>query len=237
VRIKDPVMLAGLVSLAFFLPLVGAAVAADGALSEALDRVVPVVVVDPGHGGKDKGVVSADGVEEKDVSRDLAVQIQDECRRRGKIKVVLTRSTDKNLEALARTGLANGEKANAFVSLHFNASFSPFASGVQVYYCRGDESLIGESGFRPWQGVAASHRLESQRLSVSLAAALGSGDDAVKELAAPFLQGIDMPAAMVEVAFLSNELELAIVNEESEAIALRIVEALESFFAGKTGEE
>lgn len=203
----------------------------------AAKQAVPVVVIDAGHGGRDTGVVSGDGVREKDLCLELALKIQDECRRRGSIRVMLTRSADKGLGALERVSLANAEKAGAFLSIHFNASFSPFAGGPRAFYCKGGEEDTGGGSFRRWESVATAHRLESRRLALGLIESLGGSAENLAEIDAPFLQGLDMPAALVEVAFLSNELELAIVREEEDSICERIVGALEAFFAGREGEE
>ncbi len=219
--------LAGLTGLAFFLSL---AIGSPASTSGAGNQVLPVIVIDPGHGGKDAGVIGADGVKEKDVCLELAIKIQDECRRRGDLRVILTRDTDEKLSALERVSLANREKANAFISIHFNASFSPFASGQRIYYCRGDDSAQGNGGFRRWQGVAAAHWPESRRLASLLTESLGAGEDSLLEINSPILQGVDMPAVLVEVAFLSTELELEIIREKEEAILLSILGALESFF-------
>ena len=221
--------LAGLVSLAFFLFL-------PGASGEETGGSLPLVVIDPGHGGKDRGAVSADGVREKDLSLAIALKVQDECRRRGMVRVVLTRATDKYLDGLARVGLANAEKAQAFVSLHFDASFSPFARGTSAFYCAGVAGSADSGSFRRWESVAAAHAASSRRLALILAESLGGSEENLGESDAPCLQGLDMPAALVEIAFLTYELELGIVQEEAESISLRIVDALEAFL-GVTGEE
>ena len=76
-----------------------------------------------------------------------------------------------------------------------------------------------------------------RHLALGLIESLGGSAENLAEIDAPFLQGLDMPAALVEVAFLSNELELAIVREEEDSICERIVGALEAFLAGREGEE
>ncbi len=92
------------------------------------------VVIDPGHGGKDPGASGVDGLQEKDlvlaVSKRLAALLRNE----PNVDVVLTRSDDRFLSLEERTGFANAQGADLFVSVHANASTNPGLSGVEVYY-------------------------------------------------------------------------------------------------------
>ena len=56
------------------------------------------------------------------------------------------------------------------------------------------------------------------------------------EIDSPFLQGVNMPAALIEVAFLSTELELEIMREKEDANILSIIGALEAFFDKDNGQ-
>jgi N-acetylmuramoyl-L-alanine amidase len=97
------------------------------------------VVIDPGHGGVDEGTVySGRGgrVTEKDVTLLLARQTAKKLRAQG-FETFLTRDSDQDLALSARTALANRMKADAFISIHMNASGTPGAKdayGIETYF-------------------------------------------------------------------------------------------------------
>ena len=121
--------------------------------SEALRRAgkrLPgkVVVIDPGHGGDDKGHV-VNGLAESEVAADLSARIEGRLAATG-VRTFQTRgpSTDHNLTEQERAAFANASGANLLVSLHVDAHPNPEASGVATYYYGGDRpgtiSVIGE---------------------------------------------------------------------------------------------
>lgn len=93
-----------------------------------------IVVLDPGHGGRDSGAVGDNGVEEKDVVLDLALRIQEMIHKKAaNIEVYLTRDKDVFLPLRKRTEIAEKYHADLFVSLHVNANPSSSARGFSVY--------------------------------------------------------------------------------------------------------
>jgi N-acetylmuramoyl-L-alanine amidase len=95
-----------------------------------------VVVVDPGHGGIDRGGVPGLSLAEKELTLDTATRLARILRSRGGIKVVMTRDADTFVSLSARTALANryaGEDA-VFVSIHYNAGPREGAYGIETYY-------------------------------------------------------------------------------------------------------
>lgn len=91
--------------------------------------------VDPGHGGKDPGAVS-NGIRESDIVLVYADALATELRRRGH-SVLQTRTGDEFVELSGRAACANAQRADAFVSLHCNASNSAAACGAWVIHCQG----------------------------------------------------------------------------------------------------
>lgn len=121
--------------------------------SEALRRAgkrLPgkVVVIDPGHGGGDKGHV-ANGLAESEVVSDLASRIEGRLAATG-VRTFLTRGpvADHDPSERERASFANASGANLVISLHVDAHPNPEASGVASYYFGGDRpgtiSAIGE---------------------------------------------------------------------------------------------
>lgn len=98
------------------------------------DARLPLVVLDPGHGGHDPGATSPhSGKREKDVTLALARAIRDELVATGRVRVALTRSDDRFLVLEERYGIARRMKADLFISLHADAAESQEAHGASVY--------------------------------------------------------------------------------------------------------
>ncbi len=94
-----------------------------------------VVVIDPGHGGKDFGAIGKYGTREKDITLKIARKLKKKLERKIKgIKVILTRNKDKTMKLKERTDIANKAGADLFVSIHCNATLSRKHHGVETYF-------------------------------------------------------------------------------------------------------
>lgn len=94
-----------------------------------------IIVIDPGHGGKDSGAVGVNGILEKDVVLKIAKQIVvlNETVFKNQFEIYLTRYKDTLISLGDRTKLAKILKADIFISLHCNYSDNPNARGFEVY--------------------------------------------------------------------------------------------------------
>ncbi len=92
-----------------------------------------IVVIDPGHGGKDSGAVGADNTKEKNVVLQIAKRLKKKIDAMPDMKAILTRSTDKYISLRGRLRLARKYKADLFVSIHADAFHSPRARGSSVF--------------------------------------------------------------------------------------------------------
>jgi N-acetylmuramoyl-L-alanine amidase len=101
--------------------------------------IQPIVVLDPGHGGVETGAVGPSGLEEKDVTLDLARRLKPLLERQG-LTVVLTRDEDRVMPLDDRTAIANQNRAELFVSLHVNASKRKSAVGAETYFLSTDST-------------------------------------------------------------------------------------------------
>jgi len=103
-----------------------------------------VLVIDPGHGGKDYGAPGAKS-KEKNINLDVALLFGDLVSAKyPDVKVIFTRRTDQFVELKERSDLANREKADLFISIHSNASASRSPYGAETYslgLARTDENL------------------------------------------------------------------------------------------------
>lgn len=94
----------------------------------------PIVVIDPGHGGRDPGAVAVSGgVAEKDLTLALARELRDRLVERGRVRVALTRDSDRYLTLEQRASVARGLGASLFLSLHMDSAPNPLARGASVY--------------------------------------------------------------------------------------------------------
>ena len=186
------------------------------------------IVIDPGHGGKDRGAMGPTGLKEKDVTLDMARRLQRALNRAGNYEVRLTRAGDSSISLKARTGIANNFKADLFISLHLNAIPAHNARGSETYYLSLEEDQAFDAAHYNtdameeesqdeeadelelilWDMAQAKHLEDSFRFAKyvqdefnSLAGIRSRG---VKQAPMKVLKGAQMPAVLVEVAFVTN---------------------------------
>ncbi|WP_373474508.1 N-acetylmuramoyl-L-alanine amidase [Sphingorhabdus sp.] len=103
-------------------------------ISGPKDMTLPLVVLDAGHGGHDPGAISPHGGQyEKEVTLAIARSIRTELLKTGRIRVALTRDSDKFLVLQDRYGIARKMKADLFISIHADSAENPEATGGTVY--------------------------------------------------------------------------------------------------------
>ncbi|MCM3715465.1 N-acetylmuramoyl-L-alanine amidase [Alkalihalobacillus oceani] len=150
-----------------------------------------VIVVDPGHGGRDPGA-GAHGVREKDVVLNVGLKLKRKLEAAG-ATVVMTRSSDTFIELSQRVAIANNRNADAFVSIHGNSAGSSSASGTETYW------HVNYSG------------AESKRLATAIQSemikTLNTRDRGVKEGNFQVIRNTKMPSVLVELGFLTNQAE------------------------------
>lgn len=197
---------------------------------EAVRRSVRKVVLDPGHGGRDPGAVGVGGIREKDITLDIARKLARRLRQGMGADVVLTRDRDVSMSLKARTNVATREAADLFVSIHSNASRDRAAAGLETYYLdhrTTDRAILKlaarENGTSLRKVKDLDYILSDMKLSglacytPVLADKLQSGlvrkvrprygrvrDLKVKKGPFYVLTVGDMPAALVELFFVSN---------------------------------
>jgi N-acetylmuramoyl-L-alanine amidase len=95
---------------------------------------VHVIVVDPGHGGRDVGAVGRRGTLEKDVNLTVAKALAAALRAEGRYEVYLTRTSDDFVSLGERAKFADRVHADLFISIHCNAALTPRSNGFEVYF-------------------------------------------------------------------------------------------------------
>jgi len=201
-------------------------------LIRALGLKVGRVVIDPGHGGHDKGSIGPGGLLEKELVLDVAQRLGKLIEDRLGSEVIYTRDDDKFIPLESRTEMANENKADLFLSIHANSSPFPAVSGIETYYLNfsstreamdlasrenaGAQKSIHELGEIIEKITKHDKAEESREFAGKMQTALYSA--AVRSNAAarnrgvkkaPFvvLIGASMPSILVEIGFVSNSRE------------------------------
>lgn len=181
-----------------------------------------VIAIDPGHGGSDPGAVGPSGTQEKTVTLAVAQKVQALLEKAG-ARVIMTRQTDRDVYGPNASGadelgarVAAAGNADIFISIHANSFTSPTAGGTATYYYRKSlydvilaqnlqDNLI-QTGNRTDRGISAANFYVIKRSA--------------------------MPAALVELAFISNPEEEALLGSPDfqQRMAQGIYQGIDKFF-------
>jgi N-acetylmuramoyl-L-alanine amidase len=202
-----------------------------------IDTSLKIIVLDPGHGGKDPGAIGFSKKNfEKDIVLSVAKKLKTMLEENLNVTVLLTREDDSFVSLQDRTKFANRNKANLFISLHCNAHSRVSAKGVEVFYlstaktddARAVEALENAVVYEYEGGTEAvkryddlsfiladmaqnEHLKESNELAIrlqqDLVTASNLTDRGVKQANFYVLRGAFMPSVLVELGFLSNKEE------------------------------
>ncbi len=175
-----------------------------------------LIVLDAGHGGQDPGALGRQ-LKEKDVNLMITLQVGKLLEQQG-IKVEYTRNDDSYVGLEERSNIANKLNATLFVSIHNNANILSAPRGTETYYY----APLDNTGLH----IQRDERFRlAQLLQTQLVEKLQTQNRGVKEGNLAILRNTMMPSALVEVAFISNPNEEALLktndfkNRAAEAIA------------------
>ena len=175
------------------------------------------IVIDPGHGGSDPGAVGASGLQEKTINLSIARRLSTLLQEVG-AKVILTRNGDQSVSNQQRVDTANNAKADLFVSIHCNAFSNPQSCGTEAHYCAVSDS-------------AAASKYLAQQLLGQLVPVLKLPDRGVKANSFFVLTKTNMPAALVELGFITNAAEEKLLSEEKtqQAASEALLKGIEAY--------
>src|SRR5215216_7488663 len=178
-----------------------------------------VVVLDPGHGGKDSGAMCG-GVLEKDLTLDVARRIDRLLNSEG-VATLMTRVGDTCVSLADRAAFANRVRRCIFVSIHFNEDNQPVASGVETYYAAHQitaGSLLASWLPFLWRPLSDSPNPESQNLAgliqTSLVARTRAADRGTQARQFFVIANVTSPAVLVEGGFLTNKEDISKLGTE-----------------------
>ena len=208
---------------------------------------IRTIVIDPGHGGKEVGAVGPSGLMEKDITLAVSKKLAAALGARLGARVVLTRDDDSVVTLDQRTALANQYGADLFLSVHMNAAVVKDAKGSETYFLNLEASdelarraaeTENAAGGRSsgnddlkmilWDLAHQEYLQESSRFAQAIQEemnrASGVQNRGVKQAPFKVLIGATMPAALVEVGFITNPEEEA--KLQSDAFQNLMVSAL-----------
>ncbi len=192
-----------------------------------------VVLIDPGHGGSDAGVKVGEKASEKDVTLAVALLVKKALSGSG-IEVLLTRTTDASLSAAERAKAAASAKPDLVLSLHVNAGFDKKARGFEVWF-PGFQSAAGNGGDSKaiLKDMAKNQYLnESVRLAraieKNLSTVFPKANRGLREAPIPLLEGLAVPAVVVEIGFATHPEEGKRLLEDAtrQAIAAALAKSI-----------
>ena len=189
-------------------------------LPEESEPRMPLVVIDPGHGGEDEGC-TRENVLEKEINLELALLLADKLREM-EIDVVLTREDNSSLPSLEeRVKLAEDMGADIFISIHQNACEEESVNGIEAWY----------------SGANADSRRLAQLVNMGTLNKTGAKERELKESSDLYvIRETSMPSCLIETGFLSNSKEReALCDPAYQAkIAAGIAWGIQYYFYPKT---
>ncbi|MBB5354646.1 N-acetylmuramoyl-L-alanine amidase [Anoxybacillus mongoliensis] len=106
------------------------------------------IVIDAGHGGKDYGTTGINGTIEKMLTLQTVLLLSEKLKQMG-VNVILTREDDRFLSLSERVQIATNNKADAFISIHYDSALNRTASGLTVYYYKSIDRSLADALFHP----------------------------------------------------------------------------------------
>jgi N-acetylmuramoyl-L-alanine amidase len=230
--------------------------------SPAAKPPAPLVVLDPGHGGKDPGAIGVSGTYEKHVSLAAALELKAQLEAGGHYRVALTRTRDRFIPLETRVAIAQGHGAALFVSMHADAladhsvrgasvyTLATAASDAQTAALAQRENSADRFADPAWHTspevtriLASLVRRETRVGSTRFARDLvGSLDQDVPMLPNPdrhagfvVLKAADIPSVLVEMGFMSNPRDEADLRRPAhrKQVATAMKRAVDAFFTAR----
>lgn len=242
----------------FLLP--GVAEARHRVLHRGSTGLLPLVVIDPGHGGKDPGAIGITGIYEKHIALATAQDLSHLLTASGRYRVAMTRNDDVFIKLENRVDFAHAHKADLFVSMHADALPDPYVRGASVYTMANHASdseaqaiadsensadLIGGPRFSNEPPMVASilssllekqTKIRSARMARNVVWALGEKlpllPNPSRHARFMVLRAADIPSVLVEMGMMSNARDEALLHQPSHRrlVARQMKLAIDSYF-------
>ncbi len=182
-------------------------------------EMVPLIVIDPGHGGFDLGTHSK-SYEEKEICLKTAGFLRKHLEKAG-YHVIMTRSRDEYLPLKKRAEIANQAKSQVLISIHCNSAKNTNAKGIEIFYTQKTE---------PWR--AKKSKQLAQAVLSSFLAQTGADSRGIKEGNFCVIRETKMPSILIETGFLTNEEERKKLSNDFylDTVAKSITTGVDNYF-------
>ncbi|WP_246495614.1 N-acetylmuramoyl-L-alanine amidase family protein [Ameyamaea chiangmaiensis] len=202
---------------------------------------LPLVMLDPGHGGKDPGAIGVSGTYEKHIAEAAATELARQLHASGRYRVAMTRSDDRFIPLDGRVEIAQGHRAALFVSMHADALHDRSVRGASVYTLSGNASDAQTAALAQTensadrfagprvhaaspevQQILASLVTEETRRGSALMAnsvvnafgpRIGLLTHPSRHAAFVVLKSAEIPSVLVEMGFMSNAMDEAALRQ------------------------
>ncbi|GBR17708.1 N-acetylmuramoyl-L-alanine amidase [Komagataeibacter nataicola NRIC 0616] len=221
----------------------------------------PLVMLDPGHGGKDPGAIGISGTYEKHVAEAAASELQRQLEASGRYRVAMTRADDRFIPLEGRVDIAHSHKASLFISMHADALTNRAVRGASVYtlsskasdrqtamLARTENSADRYGGPHVHadspevQEILASLVTEETRHGAAHMASsivssfrprIGLLQHPSRHASFVVLKSADIPSVLVEMGFMSNHMDEAALRQAAHrmVVAGAMVQAIDRYFA------
>jgi N-acetylmuramoyl-L-alanine amidase len=223
----------------------------------------PLVVLDPGHGGKDPGAIGVSGTYEKHVAFAAAGELAGQLRAGGRYRVSLTRQNDVFIPLEDRVSIAQARGASLFISMHADALMDRSVRGASVYTLAAAASDAQSASLAQRENAADRYagpgakgvsqqvadilaslvrhetRVGSAEAQQHIVAALGQDipllENPARHAGFAVLKAADIPSVLVEMGFMSNPRDEAALRQAGHRamVAHAIRRAVDSYFASE----
>ena len=224
-------------------------------------RPNPLVVLDPGHGGKDPGAIGISGTYEKHIALAAANELAAQLRATGRVRVSLTRQDDVFIPLEDRVTIAQDHGAALFISMHADAVLDHGVQGASVYTLAGTASDTQTANLAARENAADRYagpeaagmspkvaeilaslvrhetRIGSAHAQQQMVAALGQDlpllENPARHAAFAVLKAAEIPSVLVEMGFMSNRADEAALRQPAHRaiVAASICRAVTGYFA------
>jgi len=248
---------------ALLLPGVGRAELRHRPLRHVQQAPAPLVVVDPGHGGKDPGAIGVSGTYEKHVAFAAAGELARQLQTSGRYRVSLTRENDVFIPLEERVTIAQAKGASLFISMHADALMDHAVRGASVYTLAATASDAQSASLAQRENAADRYagpgakgvsprvaeiltslvrhetRVGSAEMQHHIVASLGQEvpllENPARHAGFAVLKAADIPSVLVEMGFMSNPHDEAALRQAGHRamVARAIRHAVDSYFTSQ----
>ena len=197
-----------------------------------------IILIDPAHGGQEKGIKLTNDVAEKDITLAVALFIKNELAKESNLEVVLTRDSDKTVTEEDRKKIIEKIKPDFFLSLHVNGGFGKNASGFELYYQGLSEDIIKGKKTAKDNKLQLKNKCQNDSLVMAkiiqenLNALFPRKGRGLRKADLPVTDGLLVPALVVEMGFATNsEDKKKLLNLKTQAdISKALAKSIKTFF-------